>query len=143
MPSHTIASYLQLVSHALALASFLSSESQTPMRFVLFDSQLDKLKLPVLRTPTVPVFGGEENDDETPRPESVAFVAHRYFEWVGTFDRSDPETDFLSDGSGIRRCALTLHKQGSDIKSDIVWRWSEVPEQTHSRCERLAITFAW
>ncbi|KAG1892675.1 hypothetical protein F4604DRAFT_1700963 [Suillus subluteus] len=140
---HTIASYLQLVSHALALASFLSPESQTPMRFALFDSQLDKLKLPVLRTPTVPVFDGEDNGDETPRPESVAFVAHKYFEWVGTFERSDPETDSPSDGSGVRRCTFTLHKQGSDIKSDIVWRWSEVPKQTHSRCEKHAIIFAW
>lgn len=139
--SHTIASYLQLVNYALALASFLSPESQTPMRFALFDSQLDKLKLPVLRTPTVPAFDGEESGDETPRPESVAFVAHKYFEWVGTFDRSD--TNSLSDGSEVRRCTLTLHKQGSDIKSDIVWRWSEVPERAHSRCEGLAIAFSW
>lgn len=138
---HTIASYLQLVSYALALSSFLSPESQTPMRFALFDSQLDKLKLPVLRTPTVPVFDGEESGDETPRPESVAFVAHKYFEWVGTFDRSD--TNSLSDGSEVRRCTLTLHKQGSDIRSDIVWRWSEVPERAHSRCEGLAIAFSW
>lgn len=138
---HTIASYLQLVSYALALASFLSPESQTPMRFALFDSQLDKLKLPVLRTPTVPVFDGEESGDETPRPESVAFVAHKYFEWVGTFDRSD--TNSLSDGSEVRRCTLTLHKQGSDIKSDIMWRWSEVPERAHSRCEGLTIAFSW
>lgn len=140
---HTIASYLQLVSHALALANFLSPESQAPMRFTLFDSQLEKLKLPVLRTPTVPVFYGEENGDETPRAESVAFVAHKYFEWVGTFDRSGLETDSPSDGSGIRRCTFTLHKQGSDIKSDIIWRWSEVPKQMHSRCEKPAITFAW
>lgn len=113
------------------------------MRFTLFDSQLEKLKLPVLRTPTVPVFYGEENGDETPRAESVAFVAHKYFEWVGTFDRSSLETDSASDGSGIRRCTFTLHKQGSDIKSDIIWRWSEVPKQMHSRCEKPAITFAW
>ncbi|KAG2158863.1 uncharacterized protein EDB93DRAFT_1116767 [Suillus bovinus] len=126
---HTIASYLQLVSHALALATFLSPGSQTPMRFALFDSQLDKLKLPVLRTPAVPVFDGEESGDETPRPEPIAFVTHKYFEWVATFNRS--ETDSSSDGSGVRRCTLTLHKQGSDIKSDIMWRWAEVPERTH------------
>jgi hypothetical protein len=53
------------------------------------------------------------------------------------------ETDSPSDGSGIRRCTFTLHKQGSDIKSDIIWRWSEVPKQMHSRCEKPAITFAW
>ncbi|KAG2058878.1 hypothetical protein BDR06DRAFT_875496 [Suillus hirtellus] len=110
----------------------------TPMRFALFDSQLDKLKLPVLRTPTVPVFDGEESGDETPRPESVAFVAQKYFEWVGTFDRYTN-----SDGSEVRRCTLTLHKQGSDIQSDIVWRWSEVPERAHSHCEGLAIAFSW
>jgi hypothetical protein len=130
------------------------------MRLVLFDSQLDKLKLPVLRTLTVPVFDGEENGDETPRSESVAFVARKYFEWVGTFVRciahlfsfgspcwyipsADPETDSPPDGSGARRCTLTLHKQGSGFESDIVWRWSEVPKQTHSRCEKLVITFAW
>ncbi|KAG1755903.1 hypothetical protein EDB19DRAFT_1663604 [Suillus lakei] len=139
---HTIASYLQLVSHAFALVNFLSPEPQTPMRFVLFDSQLDKLKLPVLRTPTLPVFDGEESGDETPRPESAALVARKYFEWVGTFDRSDLETDSPSDGSGVRRCTFTLHKQGSDIESDIMWRWSEVPERTHSY-EKLATTFAW
>lgn len=69
------------------------------MRFTLFDSQLDKLKLPVLRTPSVPVFDGEENGDETPRPESVAFVAHKYFEWVGMFDRC--MTHSFSFGSSV------------------------------------------
>ncbi|KAG2152024.1 hypothetical protein BD769DRAFT_1623684 [Suillus cothurnatus] len=133
-----------LVLHELS-AYFLpiNENKPTPMRLVLFDSQLDKLKLPVLRTLTVPVFDGEENGDETPRSESVAFVARKYFEWVGTFVRSDPETDSPPDGSGARRCTLTLHKQGSDFESDIVWRWSEVPKQTHSRCEKLVITFAW
>jgi hypothetical protein len=57
------------------------------MRLTLFDSQLDKLKLPVLRAPTLSVFGGEESSNETSRAESVAFQVHKYFEWVGTFNR--------------------------------------------------------
>ncbi|KAG2146627.1 hypothetical protein DEU56DRAFT_785527 [Suillus clintonianus] len=140
---HTIASYLQLVSHAVALANFLSIEPQTPMRFALFDSQLDNLKLPVLRAPIIPVFDGEENGDETSRSESVDLLAHKYFEWVGTFNKSNPETDFPSDGSGVRRCTLTLHKQGSDIRTDIMWRWSEVLERTHSRYDEPTTTFFW
>ncbi|KAG0705466.1 hypothetical protein DFH29DRAFT_906622 [Suillus ampliporus] len=138
---HTIASYLLLVTHALALANFLSPEPQTPMRLTLFDSQLDKLKLPVLRAPTFSMFNGEESSDETSRPESVAFLAHRYFEWAGTFDKSDPDSP--SDGSGARRCTLTLHKQGSDPRTDIMWQWSEVPERTHGHYEEPVITFAW
>ncbi|KAJ8595363.1 hypothetical protein M405DRAFT_857439 [Rhizopogon salebrosus TDB-379] len=140
---YTIASYLLLVTHALALTNFLSQEQQTPMRLTLFDSQVDKLKLPVLRAPTLSVFGGEESSNETSRPESVAFQVHKYFEWVGTFNRSDPDDDSPSEGDGVRRCALTLHKQGSDILTDIVWEWSEIPGQTHSRDEKPTTAFAW
>ncbi|OJA12564.1 hypothetical protein AZE42_13495, partial [Rhizopogon vesiculosus] len=77
---HTIASYLLLVTHALALANFISSQSQCvysidessvylmpvrmPMRLTLFDSQLDRLKLPVLRAPILSVFDGEESSNE-------------------------------------------------------------------------------
>jgi len=57
------------------------------MRLTLFDSQLDKLKLPVLRAPTLSTSEGECSNNETSRPESVAFLARKYFEWVGTFNR--------------------------------------------------------
>jgi len=138
---HTIASYLLLVTHALALANFISSQSQMPMRLTLFDSQLDRLKLPVLRAPILSVFDGEKSNNENSRPESVAFLAHKYFEWVGTFNRSDPDNNYPSDG--VRRCTLTLHKQGSDIGTEILWKWSEIPGQTHSRDEKPATTFTW
>lgn len=57
------------------------------MRLSLFDSQLDKLKLPVLRAPTLRAFDEEETNNETSRPESVTFLARKYFEWVGIFNR--------------------------------------------------------
>lgn len=122
--------------------NFLSSEQQTPMRLTLFDSNLDKLKLSVLRAPTLSVFGGEESSNETSRSESVAYLARKYFEWVGTFNRSEPDDDSPS-GDGVRRCTFTLHKQGSDILTDVVWKWSEIPGQTHSHDEKPTTAFAW
>jgi hypothetical protein len=54
--------------------------------FALFDSQLDRLKLPVLRSPRIS-NASEEDAEQSPRLESVAGLVQKYFEWVAVFDK--------------------------------------------------------
>ncbi|KAF8559019.1 hypothetical protein OG21DRAFT_1403584 [Imleria badia] len=99
---HTLSSYLLLITHALSTVEYLSSQSlmyvvsfvprgytyrrsSPPASLVVFDTRLDQLKLPVLRTPPRNVFDERDDSEDVPRPESVLFFAERYFELSGTF----------------------------------------------------------
>ena len=97
-----MSAYLLLITHALSTIEYLSSQSLTyvvslvPRRFtyirssspaslVVFDTRLDHLKLPVLRTPPRSAFDERDDSEDVPRPESVLFFAEKYFELSGTF----------------------------------------------------------
>jgi hypothetical protein len=56
------------------------------MSFVLFDSQLDRLKLPVLRSPSRTFHDQDDGQAQFSRLEGVAGLVQKYFEWVGVFD---------------------------------------------------------
>ncbi|KIK95131.1 hypothetical protein PAXRUDRAFT_141405 [Paxillus rubicundulus Ve08.2h10] len=87
--SHTTSSYLLLIIHALAVADFLSSRdprhSSPPTSLVVFDSKLDQLKFPVLRSPTRSALDEPDGPDDIPRPEPVLFFVQKYFELSGSF----------------------------------------------------------
>ena len=50
---------------------------------VVFDRKLDQLKLPVLQSPPKTVFDPQQ--DDAPKPESVALFVEKYFDTIGTF----------------------------------------------------------
>jgi len=52
---------------------------------VVFDRNLDQLKLPVLRLPSKVVFDPQQAQDDIPRSESVVLFVEKYFDMVGTF----------------------------------------------------------
>lgn len=103
---HTVSSYLLLITHALSTIEYLSLQSwmyvispllrgcthrrsSSPTSLVVFDTQLDHLKLPILRTPPRSAFDERDEAEDAPRPESVLFFAEKYFELSGTLCQSD------------------------------------------------------
>jgi len=89
--SYTVSSYLSLVAHALASVTFLSAHNDGTEHviFALFDSQLERLKMPVI-LPLAGIFHDQEEDTaQSPRLESVAGLVQKYFEWVGVFDKRE------------------------------------------------------
>ncbi|KAN0097714.1 hypothetical protein V8E55_002160 [Tylopilus felleus] len=65
---HTISSYLLLITHAFSTIEYLSSQSSS-LTLVIFDTRLDQLKLPVLRTPPRSIFEERDESEDVPRPE--------------------------------------------------------------------------
>ena len=59
--------------------------SSSPASLVVFDTRLDHLKLPVIRTLSRSTFDEHDGPEDEPRPESVLFFAEKYFELSGTF----------------------------------------------------------
>lgn len=103
---YTVSAYLSLVASALASVAFMSAQngrytslltsnmnfglnqfSIHKISFVLFDSKLDQLKLPVLRAPS-PLLFEPGDSGQSPRLESVAGLVQKYFEWLGIFEKS-------------------------------------------------------
>ncbi|KAJ7284095.1 hypothetical protein C8J57DRAFT_1294378 [Mycena rebaudengoi] len=87
--SWTLSSYMTLVVRAFSsFAALSSTQSDSPrISLALFDSQLDQLKLPVLRHPAA-----EENKSPS-RLENVAFFVQKYFDLVAVFEE---DTMFLN-----------------------------------------------
>ncbi|KAH8119615.1 hypothetical protein DFH11DRAFT_457780 [Phellopilus nigrolimitatus] len=86
--------YLQLITTALATASFLSSRETIPV--VLFDSRLGDLKLPIVRplTPSRSLFGDDERS-AIMRQERIERFVEKYFEWTGAVvDENDAQRAF-------------------------------------------------
>ncbi|KAG6378463.1 hypothetical protein JVT61DRAFT_12721 [Boletus reticuloceps] len=105
---HTVSSYLLLITHVLSTAEYLSSRSfdSSPASVVVFDTRLDQLKLPVLRTPPSSAFDERDDPEDVPRPESVLFFAAKYFELSGTFQlRGQADSD-------LQTSVLALHRTG-------------------------------
>ncbi|KAI9574945.1 hypothetical protein HD554DRAFT_2011221 [Boletus coccyginus] len=59
--------------------------SSSPASLVVFDSRLDRLKFPVLRTSPRSTSDVHDDPEDVPRPESVLLFAEKYFELSGTF----------------------------------------------------------
>lgn len=81
----TLSSYLSLITQAMSLASYLStSDSVVPI--ALFDSQIHRLKLPVIKLPSHRWVDGDRDGGDVARTESVIRLARNFFHVVGTFD---------------------------------------------------------
>ncbi|KAJ7498625.1 hypothetical protein FB451DRAFT_1202553 [Mycena latifolia] len=86
--SWTLSSYMTLVARTLSSFAALSAPSSgtsapsTDIALALFDSELDHLKLPVLKHP--PAAGKKPG-----KLENVAFFVQKYFDLVAIFDEDD------------------------------------------------------
>lgn len=86
--------YLQLVTAALSLSSFLSVSGET-IPVVLFDSRLQELGMPIVRpaSPSRPI--NSEEDTHPARKEHVERFVEKYFEWTGIVsDLKDEHCEF-------------------------------------------------
>ncbi|KAK0206155.1 hypothetical protein DFS33DRAFT_563197 [Desarmillaria ectypa] len=102
----TVSSYMSLVVRALSFATFLSSESPGGTSVVLFDSQLHRLKLPVVKQDYHYDNGGQN----CACSEAVGPLMQKYFQTVGTFGQDNDNSE-LSEFVPTRRC-LNLNKAG-------------------------------
>jgi len=134
----TLPAYLNLITRVFASISNMKHQINgcTP-KFALFDSQLDKLKLPVIYQPAIM---GEQSVQEC-QPEEVLPLIEKYFEWVGIFEDdtlyvpSSQGNEVMNDDGLHKELRYYCVGQG-DIQS---LRWREVPiyssltkqEQTH------------
>jgi len=126
----TVSSYLLLVSRALAAVANLSSDT-CDVALALFDSGLDRLKLPIVRQ--VHDDAGQETESSPLKTEAVASFVHRYFEWVGTTedDALSPSSTSTTSGRSVRM-VLTG-------ETEITWKWSE----SASSAGAGRTTFSW
>ncbi|KAK7470850.1 hypothetical protein VKT23_002266 [Stygiomarasmius scandens] len=78
----TLASYLTLVTRTFSMISRWSKALREPeTTMVLFDSQLDHLKLPILKFPAAP-YERFRVQEKTARTEDVGLFLRKYFEWI-------------------------------------------------------------
>lgn len=123
-PHWTISSYMMLITHALSCLSFLSKSTgvqSSGVAFALFDSQLDQLRLPILKQP----ISDHSYDPGQPRRRTdyVATFVQRYFEWVAAFSQDEDD----SPDSTRRKHMMKLYRP--DCSPDAVrsWTWWEAP----------------
>ncbi|KAJ7774108.1 hypothetical protein B0H14DRAFT_2474877 [Mycena olivaceomarginata] len=128
----TLSSYMTLVTRTLASFAALSSPRSEPstsspdIALVLFDSQLDHLKLPVLKSPTI----GASSRKPT-KPENVAFFVQKYFDMVAVFEEDD---EFFLNSSqedeaemdAQRRNRVQIFRRGQNLPFE-TRRWIERP----------------
>lgn len=60
-----------------------------PISFAVFDSQIDRLRLPILKNPSINVQHYLQTDEDQPtsRAQPVFPLVQQYFEWTGVFDQ--------------------------------------------------------
>ncbi|KAL0949598.1 hypothetical protein HGRIS_009645 [Hohenbuehelia grisea] len=94
-----LSSYLTLVIQAHQMTSLIHAHIDPPgsfhhpMKLALFDSALDRLRLPVVRPPSFDYHLGHEyeDSDESPRQELVATFVQKYFEALIVFNQEISE----------------------------------------------------
>jgi len=105
----------------------------------LFDSRIDRLKLPVLLSPSR--ISNEEDTVQSPRLESVAGLVQKYFEWVGIFDKLDPASE---DGENQPRNRLRLYQTAQpDENHSNIWYWVEHDGPERGSSDRRRTVFSW
>ncbi|KAI0265136.1 hypothetical protein BC834DRAFT_880270 [Gloeopeniophorella convolvens] len=136
---HNLASYLSLIAHAFDTLGLLSEHPTRPsVSFVLMDSKLDALSLPVLKPPEHPHVADAELGGQGDAPYRVAHLAHAYFEWVGTFESGVPAT-----ARSLRhRLRLRATQDDGDGAGDVVMEWTRVEGEPRVFCER-GVLFRW
>ncbi|KAH9947261.1 hypothetical protein B0H21DRAFT_739545 [Amylocystis lapponica] len=124
----TVSSYLSLISHALAV---ISSISVHPIALAVFESDLGRLRLPILRpvSPESLVPSGTPTERTSARRESMTAFVEKYFEWIGDVESeasvppTPPDVTTLEpDGTRTMRMNLCRRQDPNDLR---VWRWVE------------------
>ncbi|KAJ6628952.1 hypothetical protein B0H10DRAFT_105898 [Mycena sp. CBHHK59/15] len=120
--------------------SYSKSDSRSGIALALFDSQLDQLKLPVLKHPA-------DNEDKKPKPpENVAFFVQKYFDLVAVFEE-DPM--FLSSSqedekemNNQRRNRLQLFHRGKREAVE-TYSWVEQSAVPNTNPRSGGVIFIW
>ncbi|PBL02120.1 hypothetical protein ARMGADRAFT_1005556 [Armillaria gallica] len=114
----TVSSYMSLVIRALSFATFLSSESLGGTSVVLFDSQLHRLKLPVVKQD----YHYDNESQNRAQSEAVGPLMQKYFQTIGTFQQDNGNSE--PSKSDPTRKRLNLYKAGQDDPVNF-WSWNE------------------
>jgi len=146
---NTLSAYITLVANALSALQYLSIHQNDPeSRLVLFDSEIQDLRLPLVKPlSSQNELMPEDYGESSSRKECVLDAAKRYFEWIGNVElleyipssRSSPfavslDQDYVNHApeplytSKTHRMTLTAnpnirrHGQNTD---PIIWEWAE------------------
>jgi len=148
--SSDISQYSLLIVNALATASFLSScePRRPPISVVLFDSALEKLKLPILRRPSFSHEDGVNGRDPETGPECVAAIVEKYFDWIGFVDDlsstlSNPHSlPSYVEYSERRRLVLMKNRPTSEDQPRVV-NWAEIKRSYGGSDSPTVSIFGW
>ena len=99
-----LAEYLQLITAALSLSSFLAGPGEA-IPVVLFDSRINELRLPIVRSVSPSRRVTPEDDAHSSRQEHVERFVEKYFEWVGNVSELKDESCECTTASGSSRIA--------------------------------------
>jgi len=129
--SYTASSYLSLVAEALATTFFLSTPATGAVGLVLFDSRLDQLMLPIVRSPSRDnLFDGDRTEESSSKTFSVGFLAAKYFDWMADFVITDKDTE-----------RYTMKLCGPKEEIDCCWYIRKEPNQSQSSRESRTFVF--
>ncbi|KAF9013353.1 hypothetical protein BDQ17DRAFT_1537026 [Cyathus striatus] len=126
----TVSSYLTLIARVFRWISVVEKAFDTPHRpiiFALFDSQLDNLKLPLVKMPSKRYDIGNEAY-EAERNESVLLLAEKYFECIATFKEdiaevpSSQDEELMTDHPNWRHLELFRRDRPDELET---FRWLE------------------
>ncbi|KAF8164932.1 hypothetical protein B0H34DRAFT_687147 [Crassisporium funariophilum] len=146
----TLPAYISLITRVFAFISNYADQASAmpPLKFALFDSQLHRFELPVIRQVSLPSTGVEGEGEKSalqPRGEPVLPLVEKYFEWVGVFEDDSAyvpssQGDDGMNEQGIRR-QLQFYRVGQDHDMPPL-QWREVA--CHSLfSDKQEIHFRW
>ncbi|KLO05522.1 hypothetical protein SCHPADRAFT_946847 [Schizopora paradoxa] len=161
--SGLLSHYLQLITSALATASFLSAcePSMKSIPVVLFDSRLAQLKMPIVRRVDSPrrrrssSSDSRASKDEGVRNDRVSTFVEKYFQWVGNVSGEEapassnapPPSTFDESGSGSGRGVgayeMILQNRREASGGAIIWKWTESKQNKKSSTWRSETEFEW
>ncbi|KAJ7591218.1 hypothetical protein C8J56DRAFT_935038 [Mycena floridula] len=114
----TVSSYISLVTRTLAMLKSLNS-NQSKTSLALFDSNLENLKLPLLKQLPFRQYGSGQTPTRT---DAVSPIVERFFEWTGVFEQESSD-DTAENSLAVEK---SLHFFCSGVPVVIHdWRWSE------------------
>ncbi|KAF7301941.1 hypothetical protein MIND_00760200 [Mycena indigotica] len=147
-PDHhqwTLSSYLTLVARSLAAVAVLSSSADvrkhpSELSLALFDSNLDNLRLPVLKQPLADLG----RSPSTVRKEVVARYVQKYFELFAVVEEDDDvnltpsqEADAEIQEAGRQRWnRMRIYGQGDVLLSCLKWLEARDPQTD-------GVVFSW
>ncbi|RDB23138.1 hypothetical protein Hypma_009559 [Hypsizygus marmoreus] len=134
----TLSSYLSLIMHALSSLTCLSKTTSAGLggiAFAVFDSQLDQLKLPMVKRP-VSNYRDIEEAWPGPRLEHVSLYAQNYFEWIVAADKD-------STLGSMRKRSMVLERNHQTTGPVQVWEWCEACDPVQNANMRPTTQMIW